>query len=388
MRAGAWAAVLQYALQVGMLMIIIIIGAQCSLGLSSHASSSSPMPPHQVSPRTLLLQRTPACQGQVQRAALATTIVAASSCTLPLWYLAPPQYALAAHSVSQLHAVDGGTTYGLPHDCLLLPVREAGATALSCKGVIAAASWWLRLCGVEGFELEPRALSPRGLFELCLRKAEVAADCWRRRNGLPAAAAEVAAAAATRAGASGSGGQGAGGSSSSSKAARSGRQQRQGKAALEVDTVGLCLLGGAGSTASGSSGSPAADPPRATLDPSQCPDLVIQAMACSRALAKSSCGVGARNAAWLGDGGPLARRWWRAAVAAVHCALDEMDAVGPRPAAGSLDKVLDLSLATPGRNPGGTHHAPLKPMPLVCCQWLLRCVSAQSIRHMQCYDTK
>ncbi len=105
-----------------------------------------------------------------------------------------PQYTLAAHSVSQLHAVDGGTTYGLPYDSLMPPIREKGKAELSCKGVGVAMSWWLRLGSTGGFRLVPCPLSPRGVFELCLRKAEVAADCWRRRNGLPGAAAAAAAA--------------------------------------------------------------------------------------------------------------------------------------------------------------------------------------------------
>ncbi len=369
----------------------------------------------------------------------------------------PPQYALAAHSVSQLHAVDGGTTYGLPYDSLLPPVREEGGP-VSCKGALDAISCWVHTCASGSLQL-----SPRGLFDLCLRKAEVAADCWRRRNGLPTAAAAASGGSA--------GDSGSSGSSCSGKAASGGRQHGQGKAArfaAEVDTGRHVGPGGA----AGSSGNPAADRPRAMLDPSQCPSLAMQAMACSRALMEGSCGAGAgageagarvskgagsgagfsceidrmasssgkfglrggdreagggshdrqgacgggngdgmqggsspgeeaggsasvgvRNGGtggqaggadtgaasggcstaaeeacgsgsgrggkgsgtWLGDGGPLAWRWWRAAVAAVHCALDEMDAVGPRPAAGSLDKVLDLSLATPESDPGGTH---------------------------------
>ncbi len=368
--------------------------------------------------------------------------------------------------MSQLHAVDGGTAYGLPHDSLMPPVRAQGT--LSCYGAINALFWWMRTGACGGFQLSPRPLSPRGLFELCLREAEVAADCWRRRNGLPTAAA--AAGGAGRASGSSS-------NSCSGKAASSRRQRGQGEVVLldaESGTgrhAGLCRTGGgaAARTASGGSGSgPAADRPRATLEPSQCPDLAMQAMACSLALMKSSCGAGAaagagageaearvskgtgggtciirmdrfarlsgniaaaerargargvgsgdgmqgsssspgeeahrsasvgvsgggregqgggadtgtgsggcgdvaeetrgsgsgsgnqRPAAWLGDGGPLARRWWRAAAAAVHCAMDEREAVGSQAQARGVDQVLDLSPAMPVSDPGGTQHA-------------------------------
>ncbi len=377
-----------------------------------------------------------------------------------------PQYVLAVHSVSQLHAVDGGTTYGLPYDSLMPPMREEGKAELLCTGAEDAMYWWMRTCVCGGLQL-----SPRGLFELCLRTAGVAADCWRRRNGLPAA---------TEAAGVSAGDSGSGSSSWTGKAASSGRQHEQGKAALgdnEADTArqaGLCRTGGAGSAASGGSGSPAAaDPPGATLDSSQCPRLAIQALKCSLALMESSCrataevgageaewgpwGRGARvskgtgsgagggvradcvpspsgntavgegdreaggggldgqgacgggsgdgmqeaaahdeaggsasvglsdggragqggiadtgsgsggrssaaeetcgrggkgSGAWLGDGGPLARRWWRAAVAAVHCGMDEVEAVGSRVAFSCVDKVLDLSLAMPETDPG------------------------------------
>ncbi len=386
------------------------------------------------------------------------------------------QYALAAHSVSQLHAVDGGTTYSLPYDSLLLPVLEEEGPALSCKGALDALQWWTRTCATGCLQL-----SPRGLFGLCLRKAEVAAHCWRRRNEMPAAAAAAAAGGPGR-------DSGSGGSSSSGRAASSMRQPVQDEAALHLDeqdtgcqAARLCHTGGAAVTAGGGSGSPPADPPRATLAPSQCPELAMQAVVCSRVLMESSCkaagggaragarvlkgtssgaggsggtdriassigntavgkeaegpgggsvdgsgcgaraggsgdepqgsskqgphteaegsaGVGVsgsgregqgcgadtgdssgrcgdaagaarssgsgsgekRPAAWLCHGGPLARRWWRAAVAAVHCAVDELEGggsgSGSRVAASSVHQVLDLSLAMPVSDTGETHH--------------------------------
>ncbi len=374
--------------------------------------------------------------------------------------------------MSQLHAVDGGTTYGLPYDCLMPPVQEEGKAELSCKGALDALYWWKRTCACGGLQPGPWPLCPRGLFELCLREAEVAADCWRRRNGLPA----VAEAAGGSAGDSGRGG-----SSSSNKAASSRRQREQSKVTRGdnngEDTgrqAGLCPTGDVGSAAvvGGSSSSAAADRPRVTLDPSHCPELAMQAIACSRALMKSSCraGVGAGEAtasmpkgsgrrasssggtdsmashrgntgvgegdrgaaggsldgqgdrgggsgdgmqeaaaheqaglvasvglsggdragqggragtgtgsggrssaeeaacgsgssgsgsgnrcpaAWVCNGGPLARRWWRAAVAAVHCAMDELEVVGSQNAASCVGQVLDLSLAMPVSDTGG-----------------------------------
>ncbi len=330
----------------------------------------------------------------------------------------PPQYALAAHSVSQLHAVDGGTTYGLPYDSLMPLLWQEGTGMLTCNCAIIALHWRKQTCTFGGYELAPCGLSPRGLFELCLREAEVAADCWRRRNGLPAAAAAAAG--------------GSVGDSSSGKAGRRGRQLGQALGTAEVETgrrVGLCRSGGAGSEVGVSSGGPAADPPRATLEPRRCPELAMQAMSCSRLLMDSSCmagdraGAGAAEAgtpvlegsgggtgrsrtpgiagssgniavgegdqgagggsldrswcgaqggeggddtqgssssssnsmdtgAWLRDGGPLARRWWRAAVAAVHCAMDKL--VGSQGEAFYVHWLLDPSLAMPVPDPGGT----------------------------------
>ncbi len=327
-----------------------------------------------------------------------------SSLHQPLGSRAPsPQYALAAHAVSQLHAVDGGTTYGLPYDSLMPPVREKGKAALSCSGTINAVYWWTRTCDSGA----SRVLLPHGLFELCLRTVGVAADCWQRRNGLPVAAAAVAAAG---------GSVGDNSSSSSSSSSSSGNaascegQHGQGKAApgaAEVETgrlARLCHPGGTGSAAGVSRISPAAaGPPRVTLEPSECPELAIQAMACSRVLMEGSCraGAGARAGgragseageahaavleetgsggcgdaareacssgsssgsgsgskdpgSWLRDGGPLARRWWRAAVAAVHCVMDEL--VGSKDEARSVYQVLDPSLAMPVSDPGGAQH--------------------------------
>ncbi len=288
--------------------------------------------------------------------------------------------------MSQLHAVDGGTTYGLPRDCLLPPVREEGETALSCDWLIGGVTWWANICRGGGLSpLQP--LGPRRLFELCLREAEVAADCWRRRNGLPAAVEAAAAAAAGGAGgASGARSRCGGGGGMNSSRGTSSKEQGP-RAVKATCSTGVSRL--------------------ASLDVFYCPALAILALDCSRCILKSCCsegasqeasdeggassdddgdgscgggsgsggvgessrggirdgesgGMGSREgrgdgagcskgatvakdgppgdagsavseaasesaAAWLHDGGPLARRWWRAAVAAVHCALDQDD---------------------------------------------------------------
>ncbi len=258
------------------------------------------------------------------------------------------QYALAAHSVSQLHPVDGGTTYGLPYDSMLpLTALERGHQ-LSCFGMSVAACWWMRMCNFGGIPpLCP--LSPRNLFELCLRTAEVTADCWRRRNGLlPAAAAA------------------AGGSSGSSHTRRHGSTSTSTSASTSTSTSGrpdVASRDHAGHTFG--AGVPVS---RVLLDTSCCATVSLTAIGCSGDImcscaggrwgspasgnradegsapeggaaaadgaSSSGCGSGGGTerpgrsgsmgpASWLGDGGPLARRWWRAAVAAVHCALDE-----------------------------------------------------------------
>ncbi len=326
--------------------------------------------------------------------------------------LAHPQYVLAAHAVSQLHAVDGGTTYGLPYDSLMPPVREAGKTELSCKWLLTGVTWWANVCRSGGLPpLQP--LSPRGLFELCLREAEVAADCWRRRNGLAAAATAAAAGVAGRAG-SGTRSRGFAGGTNSR---RSRSKEQESRAVAATCSTGVYSR-------------------LASLDIDLCPALASLALDCSRCIVDSCCsagasqggrgvdrggsgsgeggvgksgmgigsggsregessggrsredgGVGVGNkegatvaedgppgdsscavwgsenpAAWLGDGGPLARRWWRAAVAAVHCAVDQAAAVGLQVA---VDGLLGPSLAVPVSDPGEAQHTE-QPVSNVC----------------------
>ncbi len=320
-------------------------------------------------------------------------------CLLPslsLRALALTQYTLAAHCVSQLHAVGGRTTYGLPYNSLMLHLRKGDTAALSCHGMLLAAYWWQHTCKAGGTP-PLRTLAPRGMFRLCLRTAEIAAGCWRRRNGLPAAADAAAAAGPTG---------GAGASGDWCRANGGGRKGRRvGRALLGMDSA-FCAKaqeldrdeGGAGECGSSSSGScgtveagsaAGAYRPGAMLDVDTCPELALTTLDCSRSIMahnspssaaarrgecsagsaearggiptgravggggstkgrkqadRGSCSGGGpsaggstgRNsratgrggnkgeAAWLGDGGPLARRWWRAAVAAVHCRLDNL----------------------------------------------------------------
>ncbi len=416
-----------------------------------------------------------------------------------------PQYALAAHSVSQLHAVDGGTTYGLPYDSLMPPFREMCRADLSCHCMATAVCWWMHMCRMGGFppcrSPHPRPLAPRGLFELCLREAEVAADCWRRRNGLPAAAegaAETAEAAVGAAGASGG------------KAARGGPQEHGGRRGPRAKSSGTRAevqgpggeghtVGGrhsadgdrsssskgriAGGTAGLSCGT-GQKGPGATLDAHSCSSLALLAVNCSRlvmeccsrdgsaggggdgaaggrgkgavpansgasssssssgqkgreggrravgsgcssgggACAKEGGGGGAEGpeddgsrssssgssinsgagggsdigsgaggegkcpVAWIGGGGPLARRWWRAAVAAVHCRLDDIASGYPRAAFECIAPVVDLSLFMP---PAGTGEALTWTAPsLDCGVRLLQLLPCYSQAQMDAYNCR
>ncbi len=318
--------------------------------------------------------------------------------------------------MSQLHAVDGGTTYGLPYDILLPPVPRDGTDMLSCKGMLTAATCWINLIKLD--ELwRVRSLSPRNLIELCLRKAEAAADSWRRRSELVTAAA---------------GGQGSRGGRGRHAVRRpqvraKGTSQPQGPSGrpgvqglrCTAGLVGQGDVGGGSEADRGSSSSSSTSQeatcttpsgrPLVRLHPSQCLLLALPAMRCSQLIMSSSggrwpaatvhkgtaasrsadaaggsgsgCGEAGANdatvaagggdaaggigatlttsggecgdgrvgsgrragdgdggdgggggggyggglAAWQGGGGRLAWRWWRAAVVAVHCGLDQPD---------------------------------------------------------------
>ncbi len=59
-----------------------------------------------------------------------------------------------------------------------------------------------------------------------------------------------------------------------------------------------------------------------------------------------------RPAAWLCSGGPLSRRWWRAAVAAVHCGMDDIEHTTARAGLRMVQNALDVSHIMPSRSPG------------------------------------
>ncbi len=349
--------------------------------------------------------------------------------------------------MSQLHASDGGTTYGLPYGSLLPPIRRERTEALSCVGVVTAVTCWLHLARIDELS-RIRSLSPGDLIELCLRAAEAAADSWRRRDGLLSAGGE------------GNSTQRFGGRGRGTYAGRGLPFRAEGIS--QPESLGLQGLGGSaghvgrgtegGSDKDGSSSNSSqeascpttADRRLARLDPSPCACLALTAMHYSQsimaskgsrclaaerrreaaarsggaggssdaalaagggdggagsgggasdegggdgtgggggdvndaALAASGGGGGVDSGggasdegggddggrgsssgegrvAWLGGGGPLAWRWWRAAVAAVHCGLDQPD---PRKLSCTFDYVgwlLDLGPYVAKMEPGG-----------------------------------
>ncbi len=93
-----------------------------------------------------------------------------------------PQYLVHLHAVSQLHALDGGTTYGLPYDKLLPPVRADGAeagsggpTVLGYTGLQTAFFLWRRAEAGEGTSLHTLS-GRRMVLDLLLRIARAVLD--------------------------------------------------------------------------------------------------------------------------------------------------------------------------------------------------------------------
>ncbi len=92
--------------------------------------------------------------------------------------------------VSQLHAVDGGTTYGLPYDQLLPPVPDPtsrdGPMVVEDEALWAAVSYWYEGFLAESMTgrpiLEP-PLGPHVGVELLLRTARAMLDSWRHSSG-------------------------------------------------------------------------------------------------------------------------------------------------------------------------------------------------------------
>ncbi len=133
--------------------------------------------------------------------------------------------------VSQLHALDGGTTYGLPYDQLLplAACRQAAAGSGDRRLVVLDSTWMtiaLSTWRVRFAVLRPRdcgappLLRPRMLVGVLLRVARAAVDSWRY-----------------------SGSRGGGGSSGSSSGSGSGPPSEQGARTAP----GGCVLDGASS---------------------------------------------------------------------------------------------------------------------------------------------
>ncbi len=187
--------------------------------------------------------------------------------------------------VSQLHAVDGGTTYGLPYDKLLPPIRSPAGEALpgspallECQGIETALGLWNTALGLGGSASWPSGVRPKSLMELLMRTAQVALDSWE---------------------------QGA--------RARATGEQRE---------VGQQLRGGAGHargggggglaplhSGNGGNGGLAASGPRAVLDVAKGPGLALRALDCSKCLLRSRhpcdggvCGRGSCSSSRAGGG--------------------------------------------------------------------------------------
>ncbi len=107
-----------------------------------------------------------------------------------------PQYLVNLHVVSQLHALDGGTTYGLPYDKLMALVYKQqgsagagrrGPAVLDGLGLRNAYTLWRMSMGVGPASrctvTVPR-LGPRMVVGLLLRKARAAMDSWQRWAGV------------------------------------------------------------------------------------------------------------------------------------------------------------------------------------------------------------
>ncbi len=178
------------------------------------------------------------------------------------------QYWTALQAVSQLHAADGGTLYGLPPVDLLPPEwaadkglagqhGQAGQQRqaqrfLSCSGIDGSLDMWM-WCLDEHNSVPLGPLRPRALRSLALRTARAAlASCelhdpglagaveavrWRGSSGMPQQAQQAALNSGEGSGRDGVGssGEGPGGSScGGSGGQRSSRDQRQGQEQQEV----------------------------------------------------------------------------------------------------------------------------------------------------------
>ncbi len=108
-----------------------------------------------------------------------------------------PQYLVHLHAVSQLHAVDGGATYGLPYDKLLPPMQATASNArvlrlgsgvvLRCWGLTTAALYWRLAVGLATPNPLLPGLGPREMLHVLLRTAQAAVDSWKHECSIAAA---------------------------------------------------------------------------------------------------------------------------------------------------------------------------------------------------------
>ncbi len=260
-------------------------------------------------------------------------------------HLSPwPQHFEASHVVSELHAMDGGTLYGMPHGPLA-PTQQLVPGIVNTdrvNGVLNAFKIW-----AQAAELRPPTaqlplppLGPRSQVALCMRMARVFVDMLETRG-------------------SAAGGSGAAAAATTAVAAASGRRQvRSGQA-------------GRGASVDGGGGSGAAAAVVLLVPPAECLSACLTAlnsaviiMACHTwqgggkggggavGDAGESPGQGAMagslewicgkptagevdwlfhrlaiRATWLRRGA-FAREWWPLVVPAVHAQLDSVPAGG------------------------------------------------------------
>ncbi len=251
--------------------------------------------------------------------------------------------------VSQLHALDGGTTYGLPYDKLLQPVRAEGAEAgwggpivLDCTGLRTAFELWRTRESGEGTYLHTQR-GRRVVLDLLLRVAGAALESG---NYFAASSGRCRSSSSSSAGGRGSGrGASAAGSSQGQPSAAPGPAPVP-AAVVKVDeypshslAVLVCALvigtgrcaepdGSAGSSSGSSSGSGshgAGGPSAAAFDSG--------AGAGSSSGGSGACLGGSQEGQAGGSAGPTVAwpwwrrrcnhdRWWRLAVRAVHAEVD------------------------------------------------------------------
>ncbi len=252
--------------------------------------------------------------------------------------LPSPQYLVHLQVVSQLHALDGGTTYGLPHDKLLPPVRAEGAeagsggpTVLNNIGLQTALTLWRTKESGEGTYLHTLE-GRRVVLDLLLRMARAILD-----------SADYFAAA-------GSSSSGAGGRGSGRGASAAGSSQGQPSAApgpgpvpaavVKVDeypshtlaalvcTLVICKgCAERHGSAGGSSGSHGAGGSSAAASGSGAGAGSSSGSGCGACLGggQGDQDGDSTGPAWLWWRRRDHGRWWRLAVRAVHAEMDRGD---------------------------------------------------------------